>query len=76
LTTSHEGLFRDNERNNPNEHNRVKNPNWREAGQSAFCKVSRAFTVLYVLIYDDDDDDDDAKIYIFSYENFLLTDKR
>ena len=32
--------------------------------------------MLYVLIYDDDDDDDDAKIYIFSYENFLLTDKR
>ena len=28
LTTPRGGRFRDNETNNPNEHNRVKNPNW------------------------------------------------
>ena len=36
------GLFRANEEaNNVNEHNRVKNPNWREADQLAIYKHDR-----------------------------------
>jgi len=38
LTTPLEELFRDNEKNNPNEHNIFKNPNWREADQLAIYK--------------------------------------
>jgi len=40
LTTPRNGLFRDNERNNPNEHtgNSFKNPSWQEADQLAIYK--------------------------------------
>ena len=39
LTTPHEGLFRDNERNNfANKHSSFKNPNWQEANQLAIYK--------------------------------------
>jgi len=41
LTTPHEGLFRDNERNNLKEHNSFKNPNWQEANQLAIYKHAK-----------------------------------
>ena len=37
------GLFRDNESIIQMEHNRVKNPNWREANQLAINKGGRGF---------------------------------